>query len=244
MVAAARRTKETAPDPRFLTDLEELVGILQEDVFGLWPTLNASLAAFGSSFTTRRARMLLTNVMWEYRLGISTRGVVPVAHPDSTHYATMSYPTIWSVLDHLALGPSDVVIDVGCGKGRVLCCAARYPVERVAGVDLSDSFCEAARENAERMRGRRAPISVDAGLACDFDYSVATVLFLFDPFGAATLDPLLEMIGRTARGSVRIAYANPTHDAVFERHTWLKRTEHWDATTHEIEHSVSFYRTV
>jgi len=175
-------------------------------------------------------------------LGISTRGVIPVAHKDSVHYATMNYRTIWAVLDHLALGPSDVLVDVGCGKGRVLCCAARYPVGRVVGVDLSEPLCEIARANARRMRGRRAPIFVETTFADDFDYSDATVLFLFDPFGAATLGNVLEKVGREVRGEMRIAYASPMHKVVFEQQPWLELTERWDATTLDMEHSIAFYR--
>jgi SAM-dependent methyltransferase len=209
---------------------------------GILPPPRPSPQAFALAIGGATTR--LKNLWWEHRLGVSTRGVVPVAHFDSTHYATMNYSTIWSVLDHLALGPSDVFVDVGCGKGRVLCCAARYPVERVVGVDLCEPLCEVARENARRMRGRRAAISVEATVADVFDYSAATVLFLFDPFGAATLEPLLEDVGRRPSGSVRIAYANPTHDDVFLRQPWLERTEHWDARTSGLEHSVSFYRSV
>jgi trans-aconitate methyltransferase len=177
-------------------------------------------------------------------LNISSRGVVPVTHADSVHYATMNYATIWAVLDHLRLGPADVFVDIGCGKGRVLCCAARYPVQRVHGVDLYHSLCAGARENARRMRGRRAPISVETNKAEDFDYTAATVLFLFDPFGPATLANVLRKIRREARGSVRIAYANPTHDVVFQEQTWLELSERWDGATLDLEHSVAFYRSV
>jgi precorrin-6B methylase 2 len=184
----------------------------------------------------------LNNLWWEMRLGISTRGVVSVDHADSNHYATMNYSTIRAVLEHLALNPSDVFVDVGSGKGRVLCCAARYPVREVVGVDLSGAFCRVARENARRMRGRRAAISVHETMAQDFDYSEATVVFMFDPFGAATLGSLLEKISRDVHRSVRIAYANPTHDDVLQRQPWLECSSHWDAATAGIEHSVSFYR--
>ena len=168
---------------------------------------------------------------------------MPVEHPDSVHYATMRYSTIWPILDHLELGPGDVFVDIGSGKGRVLCCAARYPVDRVVGVDISPAFCAAARENTARMRGRRAPVEVLAAPAADLDYSDATVLFMFDPFGAATLGPLLEKIARERKRDVRIAYANPTHRHVFERQSWLECAEHWDAEVSGGEHSVSFYRS-
>lgn len=163
-------------------------------------------------------------------------------HPDSVHYATMSYASIRDVLRHLALDSSDVFVDIGSGKGRVLCCAARYPVKQVVGVDLSDALCRVARENARRMRGRRAPISVEAMEAQRFDYSAATVLFLFDPFGEATLSPLLEKVADDVRSPVRIAYANPSHDEVFERQPWLECTDRWKRTP-RTEHAVSFYRS-
>ena len=149
----------------------------------------------------------LNNLWWEHRLGISTRGVVPVAHYDSTHYATMSYSTIWSILDHLSLGPSDVFVDIGSGRGRVLCCAAQYPVERVVGVDLSEPLCEAARENARRLRGRRAPISVQASMADDFAYSAATVLFRIrsDSVPRRSLVSSRGSVGRCAK-----AFVSPT----------------------------------
>src|SRR5262245_17113716 len=98
----------------------------------------------------------------------------------------MDYTSTWRVLRHLALQPSDVFVDVGCGKGRVLCCAARQPVAQVIGVDLSAELCREATENARRLRGRQAPIEVVNTFAQDFDYSEATVVYFFDPFGADT----------------------------------------------------------
>jgi len=155
----------------------------------------------------------------------------------------MNYSTIRKILEHLQLTPADVFVDIGSGKGRVLCCAARYPVVRAVGVDLSEPFCEAARENARRLRGRRAPIVVENAMAEDFDYSDATALFLFDPFGPTTLHSLLEGIGRRPHRDLRIAYANPTYEAVFEVHKWLEVTERWNAADRHDEHSVTFYRS-
>src|SRR4051794_27662217 len=104
---------------------------------GIAASRPAPLQTVGSALTRGPFTTRLANLAWDRRLAISTRGVIPVAHEDSHHYATMNYRTIWPILDHLALGPSDVFVDVGCGKGRVLCCAAHYPVGKVIGVDLS-----------------------------------------------------------------------------------------------------------
>jgi len=184
----------------------------------------------------------IVNAFWERRLGISTRGRVPTDYPDSVHYATMNYLSIGQILHHLDLRPHDVFVDVGCGKGRVVCLAARYPISRACGVDLSKDLCQQARANAAAMRYRRARIIITTALAQDYDYSSATVLFLFDPFGAQTCELLLDRVRRDTRGrTVRIAYANPTHQDVFDRQPWLLRTGRWDKS--ELEHPVVFYRT-
>ena len=187
----------------------------------------------------------LNNLFWERRLGISTRGLVPIDHPDSVHYATMPFSTIRSIFQYIDLQPPDVFVDVGCGKGRVLCYAARHEVKRVVGVDLSAELCGEARANAARLRGRKAPIVVELRPAHEFDYSAASALFMFDPFGAATMAKVLDKIGRdTAGRSVRIAYANPTQDAVFRQQQWLERREFWPKEATGLEHSVVFYRSL
>jgi cyclopropane fatty-acyl-phospholipid synthase-like methyltransferase len=186
----------------------------------------------------------LNNLWWEYRLGISTRGIVPTDHPDSVHYGTMGYRTVWRVLEHLDLGASDVFVDIGCGKGRVLCCAARQPVSKVLGVDISAGLVREARDNAQRLRGRRAPVEVANLPAQEFDYSDVTAVFMFDPFGAATLEPVLERIGRDTKGrAVRLAYANPTHDEVVRRQQWLSGREFWAHAETGLEHDIAFYRS-
>jgi SAM-dependent methyltransferase len=195
----------------------------------------ASIVAAGS----RR----LHNLAWEKRLGISTRGVVPVEHPDSVHYASMSYATIHRTLTALRLRSDDVFVDIGCGKGRVLCCAARTRVGRVVGVDLSAELCEEATGNARRARGLRSTIEVHLGLADEFDYSRGTAFFLFSPFGLDTLRRVLAKI-RADRGErpVRIAYANPAFQEAFVEQTWLEQYDFWDRTQRHDEHSVAFYR--
>jgi SAM-dependent methyltransferase len=190
------------------------------------------------------AALRLRNLAWEHRLGVSTRGVVEVPHHDASHYAAMSYVSINRALAALNLRSDDVFVDIGSGKGRVLCCAARSSVTKVLGVDLSDELCEDARRNARRAHGLRAPIEVHTGLADEFDYSECTVYFLFSPFGAETMLKVLAKIREDRAGRpVRIAYANPAYPEAFAAQTWLERYEWWDRAQRHDEHSVAFYRS-
>ncbi|MEO5873726.1 MAG: class I SAM-dependent methyltransferase [Streptosporangiaceae bacterium] len=186
----------------------------------------------------------LNNLWWETRLGIRTRGVVAVHHPDANHYATLNYRAVGRIIRALDLQPDDVFVDVGSGKGRVLALAARHRVRQVIGIDLSAELCAEARANAARLRGGRTPISVYECSAADFDYTGATVFTLFDPFGAETLQKVLDRIhaGTGGRG-LRIAYGNPTKDEIFASRPWLERYDFWDRAETGLDHSIVFYRS-
>jgi SAM-dependent methyltransferase len=184
---------------------------------------------------------------WEFRLGISTRGVVRVPDPDSFYYATMSYPTILSILRHLSLKPTDVFVDLGCGKGRVVCCASLFDVGEVVGVEQHAPLYAIATSNVRRARGTKAPVRILFGAAQDFDFTAGTVFYLFNPFGSETLRTVLSRIERTLSGRsspVRIVYANPEHRSVLAECRWLEEYDSWDpAQQPGLEHTISFWKS-
>jgi precorrin-6B methylase 2 len=186
----------------------------------------------------------LNNLRWEAQLGISTRGIVEVDKPDSCYYATVNYSIIHRILERLSLQSSDTFVDVGCGKGRVVCCAARHPCKKAVGVDYSKDLCRQARTNLERLHGRKAPVVVHNGIAEEFDYTEATALFFFNPFGATTLDAVLHKINHdTRQNGVRFAFVNSTvyQDDVFAEHSWLEKYDYWNVERGAGQ-SVSYYR--
>ena len=84
----------------------------------------------------------------------------------------------------LALQRSDVVVDLGCGKGLAVLVAAEHPVRRVIGVELVPELAVAAQANVERNHRRlRSPVEI---IATDvLDWSVpddVTVVYAYSPF--------------------------------------------------------------
>ena len=191
-------------------------------------------------------RNRLMDRFWERRLGIQTRGSVEVNRPDSNRYATFAYGSIHRIVRHLDLRPTDAFVDIGCGKGRVICSAARFDVRRVIGVDIDPALCEQARTNASTMRGRRAIVEVSNCGAQDFDYGECTKFFLFNSFGAATLKLVLESIERSLREDprpIRFAYVNPFHDAMLAAIDRFEQYDHWSRTPWSgLKFDVSFWR--
>jgi predicted RNA methylase len=193
---------------------------------------------------TRKAETFL----WERRLGISTR--VPDHRPyDNEHlnYVTVPYRLIFKILERLELRSHDVFIDLGCGRGRVCCCAARSAVSAVLGVEDVKELADSARANLDRMRGARAGLKqVICGKAQECQYSSATVIYMFHPFGPTVMKEVLLRIKQSldlAPRGLRIAYVNPIHESVLDSTGWLKRYDHWGPDClPERKRTVSFWQ--
>lgn len=154
--------------------------------------------------------------------GVATSGM----HADLTHFHPdrVTYqPSGWLYLRRGLRGrevtPEDVFVDFGCGKGRVLCQAARYPFGRVIGVEISEPLVEIARSNVERSRGRFACESVEVVTADVADFKVPddlTVAYFYHPFAGSTfetvIDGLVDSIVRNPR-RLTIVYACPAMES-------------------------------
>ena len=63
------------------------------------------------------------------------------------------------LLHGLEISQRDAFMDVGCGKGRMVCVAAQYPFARVVGVEISPELSTVARANVARnQRKFRSPM--------------------------------------------------------------------------------------
>ena len=205
--------------------------------------LKQPLDFIGSKSTSLRNR--LEDKVWEKRLAVQTCGNVAVKAPDAHLYGTFAYRSLNRILGQLEWNSDDVFVDIGCGKGRVLACAALYPIKKVIGIDLDEKLCEQARANADSMRGRRAPIEVVHIPAQEYDYRECTKFFLFHPFGAKTLAQVMESIQQSIRDNPRkvdLIYLNPVHEHVLVGQRELKPALHWKRRTWGgLKWDVSFY---
>lgn len=190
----------------------------------------------------------LQNYYWEARLGVTTRGFVTFDEADQYPYSMTSYPAIVSVLRRVQPTPNDVLVDLGCGMGRVLACAARLPMREVVGVEMSEALCAIAQRNARKLRKGKTPIRIICGKAQAFDFSHTTILYMYNPFGRETLQQVLRDLVSSWKGTarvIRICYVNPVHEDVFAQFDQLERFDRWEPGSRwGLEHPVSFWSTV
>ena len=127
--------------------------------------------------------------------------------------------------DHLALArifegrvrPDDVLVDIGCGRGRVLNhWLTHHPGHRIVGLELDD---EVARSTAHRLR-KYPNCQVLAGDAVANLPADGTLFYLYNPFGpddVARLSHRLLEIAQNAPSPLVVLYHNPKHVGVFEQ---------------------------
>ncbi len=183
----------------------------------------------------------------ERRHGIDTRGEVGLDELGVDGEDRMAYkPAPWSCLPRVlfrdGVGPQDVFVDFGAGKGRMLVLAARYPFGRVVGVELSPELAAVARENVRSHRAGRRCHDVQVITSDVLDFEVpddVTVAFFNNPFGgqlfATVVGRLIASFDRRPR-RLRLVYRNPVeHEALIAtgrlkvvRRTWgLRPTPAW-----------------
>ena len=105
------------------------------------------------------------------------------------------------------------LLDVGCGKGVVLKEAAKFPFERIAGIELQEELVRTAGKNF-RILGLDGRISCMQADAVDFDgYGEFDVFFFFNPFSEEVFGRVIDRIleSRKSDGPLTFIYHNPRY---------------------------------
>jgi SAM-dependent methyltransferase len=117
-------------------------------------------------------------------------------------------------------------VDVGAGMGRAMLLAAEYPFKQVAGVEVSASLYETARENLElALQDRRQcrDLRLIRADARTWTYPPGNlVIFMYNPFDAVAMRTTLDSIlTRREPGTTWLLYHTPV-----ERET-IEADSHW-----------------
>ncbi len=150
----------------------------------------------------------MTESQWDRLLGIKTTG------RDDSHSDQYRYPyepTPYSVLERLAeseyIGKKNVLLDYGCGKGRVSFFFSYQCRCRSVGIEYADRIYEAAVKNKEHSAsGKR--VELVHMKAEEYEIREADRLFFFNPFAVEIL--------KSVMGRIRDSwYENPRQILLF-----------------------------
>lgn len=109
-------------------------------------------------------------------------------------------------------------LDVGCGKGMCMKCAAQSGFRRVAGLDLDEYLLGIARRNMAALGIEAACIQANA---VEFDgYADYDVFYFYNPFGRGIFQQVIEKIkaSQLARDrDIWVAYYHPVFAGLFSQ---------------------------
>jgi SAM-dependent methyltransferase len=140
----------------------------------------------------------------------------------ATHYEPTPVADIDRLLDAVPLAPERAtLVDIGAGLGRVVLHAAKRPYRQIVGVEISPALVEVAKENRAAYRGELACrdiriVRADAGR---FTFPRGNlVVYLYNPFSAEVLAPMLDRLSADQRRDVALVYHTPVARAVVDAH--------------------------
>jgi SAM-dependent methyltransferase len=142
----------------------------------------------------------------------------------SSPYEAVNYFILEKLLTAFRrLSSSTSIIDLGCGKGRVMVVAAYFGFTHITGIDFASELCEEASGNMKKTQSAIPGISWKVIYANVLDYTISpddSVFFMFNPFVEETLDSFLAGLEESCKLFPRktyFLYASPLHAAALQK---------------------------
>jgi SAM-dependent methyltransferase len=164
-------------------------------------------------------------------------------YKDLCDYHPSPYGKIKEILGYLRLGPDDVFVDLGCGKGRVIFFVAQEKIKKVIGVEVDKNLVEITKENYRNLKLSRAPVEIVEADAATYIPNEGTVFFMYDPFGYKTVEAIVGNIKKcleTHARRIRIVYYSPGYRHILDHEDWLELEKEVNAGEILIWHNRSF----
>lgn len=157
--------------------------------------------------------------------GLDYTGRLEDSHPQLRGYEGC-YP-VRDMLCRLSIGPSDSVLDIGCGKGLFLYYAASFDFDRIDGIEYADSLVQIAKKNASILSDKRLHIFHQDAREYT-GYENYNYFFINNPFSVKIMEKVAENIKKSyfPHGrKITVIYQFPFHKEVFMKKGFTLRYE-------------------
>ena len=177
-----------------------------------------------SNWNIRIAWHILRNeIRGEKQYGIDTTGADELKSLEksgidissATIYMPVSYDVLDQFFNEIKLENFNHFLDIGCGKGRAMCVAAHFCVEKISGVELSKELSKTAKENiaSTKLLFPKTEIKIYNNDAFYFEIeNTVDCIFMFNPFDEIVMSAVMENIENSLENNPRkmtIIYINP-----------------------------------
>ena len=133
-------------------------------------------------------------------------------------YEAVSYYLLEKLLSAFRkFSDSKSIIDLGCGKGRVMVVAAYFGFTSITGVDFAKELCEEAKSNMIKVQKKFTALKWKVICNDVLNYDISPddcVFFMFNPFTKDILEKFLQKTEHSlqlAHRTIYFLYASPLH---------------------------------
>jgi SAM-dependent methyltransferase len=181
----------------------------------------------------------LGDYYFDLRYGTDTRRIIELDKldiksqnkPRGVRYEPTRARPFKRVMKRLDFPQQSVLVDFGCGKGRILMIAAQFGFKKVVGVDFSPQLCQMAKHNLEIYK-RKTKLDPEVKIVESdaVDYTInpdENVFFFFNPFDGLVMKKVLENIvdsQKIEKRKIWLIYYNPVCNQVIESQGIFKKT--------------------
>jgi cyclopropane fatty-acyl-phospholipid synthase-like methyltransferase len=157
-------------------------------------------------------------------------------------YMPTSYQNTLALLKAAGISKDSVVIDFGCGLGRVVFAAAHLGAKKSIGVEFDEDLFRAAESN--RISSKfKDKVSFSHTDASQFNIpNDANIFFFFNPFGAGTMADVVAKIEESIKTTPRktmIVYYNPQFQTKLLASDQFKLKQEWPAG--KVKYTTQFW---
>jgi SAM-dependent methyltransferase len=145
------------------------------------------------STVIRRAPKIVRNALRDMRYGRPLGGTIGTryAHLGACDIGNADYDDLAILFSHVDVTPEDVLVDVGCGKGRSTnWFLSRYPGNTIYAIELDPDIHAAT---AKRLR-RHTNVKMLCGDATALLPAEGTIFYLFNPFNEPVMERFIEAL--------------------------------------------------
>jgi hypothetical protein len=168
--------------------------------------------------TVRRLPKVVRNAVRDLRFGKPLGGTIKTryAHLGAHDVGNADYEDLAILFDEAGVRADDVIVDVGCGKGRSLnWLLAHHPGNTLIGIEIDPEICA---DTARRLR-RFRQATVRCGDATTMLPPEGTLFYLFNPFDENVMARFRDALVAVRAGAAtrtRVIYYNVKALHVFE----------------------------
>ena len=183
------------------------------------PELNNQLLGFLKILRNRGALSLFQeikdNYFFDFYYNVETRFRDGKTDKLRSHYAPTYYSVIKEAFNFIKNKEELILIDVGCGKGKVLLVASDFGFKKIIGIDQSKkllNICKKNINNYKDLKKRKQIIKLKQVDALKYIIKNENVFYFFDPFSDIILNKFLKKILLSYKKNKRkiyIIFANP-----------------------------------